>query len=30
MLRCSNATYRVRLVPDMAAQVELMESGSSN
>jgi hypothetical protein len=24
-LRCSNATYRVRLVPDMAAHVELVE-----
>ena len=24
-LRCSNATYRVRLVPDMAAHVELVK-----
>ena len=25
MLRCDNATYRVRLVPDMAATVELIK-----
>ncbi len=24
-LRCSNASYRVRLIPDMAAQVEKLE-----
>ena len=26
-LRCSNATYRVRLVPDMAAKVEEVKDG---
>ncbi len=25
ILRCSNATYRVRLIPDMAAKVERLE-----
>lgn len=25
MLRCSNATYRVRLIPDMAAKVETVK-----
>jgi hypothetical protein len=25
MLRCSNGTYRVRLVPDLAAHVELIK-----
>jgi hypothetical protein len=25
ILKCSNASYRVRLVPDMAAKVELIE-----
>jgi hypothetical protein len=29
-LRCSNGTYRVRLVPDMAASVEPVKSGTSN
>jgi hypothetical protein len=29
-LRCSNATYRVRLVPDMAAAVELLKPRTSN
>jgi hypothetical protein len=26
-LRCSNATYRVRLIPDMAAKVEEVKDG---
>ena len=25
ILKCDNATYRVRLIPDMAAKVELIE-----
>ena len=29
-LRCSNGTYRVRLVPDMAAAVELVNPPKSN
>jgi hypothetical protein len=29
-LRCSNGIYRVRLVPDMAAHVELMKPDKSN
>ena len=29
-LRCSNGTYRVRLVPDMAAHVELVKSPKSD
>jgi hypothetical protein len=30
ILRCSNGTYRVRLVPDMAASVELVKSDQPN
>ena len=29
-LRCNNGTYRVRLIPDMAAHVELMKPDKSN
>jgi hypothetical protein len=29
-LRCNNGTYRVRLVPDMAAHVELVQPDKSN
>ena len=29
-LRCNNGTYRVRLVPDMAAHVELVNPPKSN
>lgn len=28
VLRCSNATYRIGLIPDVAAKVEVLDSGS--